>query len=153
MGKTEEWEPFRSSSVPNILLVRTFIDTATKVGSILDDLLRPKTLWMANYSETPIYMHVPGASRLESPRRFSLRRFRRQISHLRRSHRRSETALRELRHRSVTTGVVGDHNLSDYRKMNLSELPRRIYTFGEEPPALKSILYHTALYMLTNMRS
>ena len=29
------------------------------------------------------------------------------------------------------------------RKMNLSELPRRIYTFGEEPPALKSILYHT----------
>ncbi|CAF1742612.1 unnamed protein product [Brassica oleracea var. botrytis] len=103
MGKTEEWEPFRSSSVPNILLVRTFIDTATKVGSILDDLLRPKTLWMANYSETPIYMHVPGASRLESPG-WALGLF---------SRFGSETALRELRHRSVTTGVVGDHNLSD----------------------------------------
>ncbi|KAF2595956.1 hypothetical protein F2Q68_00010866 [Brassica cretica] len=45
--------------------------------------------------------------------------------------------------RSVTVGVVGDHIFSDCRKMDLPELPLRIHTLGEEPPAAKSISYHT----------
>ena len=39
------------------------------------------------------------------------------------------------------------------RKMNLPELPRRIYTLGEEPHSLKSISYHTYdLNLLTTFR-
>uniref|UniRef100_A0A0D3D2U5 Uncharacterized protein n=1 Tax=Brassica oleracea var. oleracea TaxID=109376 RepID=A0A0D3D2U5_BRAOL len=49
----------------------------------------------------------------------------------------------ELRRRSVTDGVIGDHIFSDCRKMDLPALPQRMYTLGEEPPTLKSISYHT----------
>ncbi|CAN6917759.1 unnamed protein product [Brassica oleracea] len=58
------------------------------------------------------------------------------ISHL-------KLRLVELRRQSVTAGVVGDHIFSDCRKMDLPALPQRMYTLGEEPPALKSISYHT----------
>ncbi|KAF2590189.1 hypothetical protein F2Q70_00039694 [Brassica cretica] len=33
--------------------------------------------------------------------------------------------------------------LSEEKKMEMPKLPRRIYTLGEEPPAVHSILYHT----------
>ncbi|XP_022564995.1 uncharacterized protein LOC106394317 [Brassica napus] len=49
----------------------------------------------------------------------------------------------ELRRRYVTAGVIGDHIFSDCRKMDLPALPQWMYTLGEEPPALKSISYHT----------
>uniref|UniRef100_A0A0D3E5R9 Uncharacterized protein n=1 Tax=Brassica oleracea var. oleracea TaxID=109376 RepID=A0A0D3E5R9_BRAOL len=49
----------------------------------------------------------------------------------------------EPRRRSVSAGVVGDLIFSDCRKMDLPALPQRMYTLGEEPPALKSISYHT----------
>ncbi|KAF3592939.1 hypothetical protein DY000_02025074 [Brassica cretica] len=62
----------------------------------------------------------------------------------------SEITFAKLRRRSVTAWdhifsdhIFSDNIFSDCLKMDLPELPPRMFTLGEEPAAIRSILYHS----------